>query len=185
VLKRFLSRLPTDERLVLVPHSNAGLYVPGLVAQRRVAAAVFVDAVLPIPGSPTPVAPVALLELLRPKVDADGMLPPWTTWWDEPQVAELFPSRTVREQVEGEQKRLPLSYLTGVVPDAPGWEAVPGPYLSFGDTYAAARQAAAQRGWPTATMPGRHLHMLVDPDGVADQILSLLEQVGVTSIRQG
>jgi hypothetical protein len=30
VLKRFLAALPTDRDLVLVPHSNAGLYVPEL-----------------------------------------------------------------------------------------------------------------------------------------------------------
>lgn len=47
VLRSFLAVLPTDRDVVLVPHSNAGLYVPRLTAHRRVVAYVFVDAGLP------------------------------------------------------------------------------------------------------------------------------------------
>jgi len=45
-LEDFLAALP-DEPVVLVPHSNAGLYVPALAVRRRVLATVFVDAALP------------------------------------------------------------------------------------------------------------------------------------------
>jgi len=84
VLAGLLGALPVDQKLVLVAHSNAGAYVPALVTARPVVAAVFVDAVLPQgTGGPVPLAPAAFLGLLRAKAQADGLLPPWTAWWDD------------------------------------------------------------------------------------------------------
>ncbi len=71
VLDAFLAALPMDRELVLIPHSNAGAYVPALTTQRRIVAAVFVDAVLPPGRGRVPLAPPAFLDLLREK--ADGM----------------------------------------------------------------------------------------------------------------
>ena len=63
---------------------------------------------------------------------------------------------------------------------AAGWDDRPAAYLAFGDTYATERAAAAERGWPTRTMPGRHLHMLVAPAAVVTQLESLLAEIGVS-----
>jgi hypothetical protein len=110
--------------------------------------------------------------------DADGVLPPWTRWWPEPDVAALFPDPVTRHDVGAEQPRLPLAYFDAEVPTPPGWERLPAAYLAFGDGYADERAEAVRRGWPVSTLPGGHLHMLVDPSGVADALTDLVERWG-------
>lgn len=120
VLQGFLAQLPVDADLVLVPHSNAGAYVPELAHLARVSAAVFVDAILPPPAGETPLAPPELLGLLRGWADGDGLLPPWTEWWPEADVAALFPDASTRSQVQREQQRIALDYFEGVRTVPPG-----------------------------------------------------------------
>ena len=48
-LAGFLDTVPPERPVVLVPHSNAGLFVPEIARQRHVVATVFVDAALPQP----------------------------------------------------------------------------------------------------------------------------------------
>ncbi len=167
VLAAFLDAVPDESGLVLVPHSNAGLYVDALAAVRRVDRVVFVDAGLPSPSGPTAVAPAGLRRLLEGLADADGLLPPWTAWWPEPDVERLLPDARTRALVEGEQRRLPLGYFADAVPAPATRRAVTGAYLAFGDTYAEERETAVQRGWPAETLAGEHLHQLVDPVAVA------------------
>jgi hypothetical protein len=87
-----LDGLAPERPVVLVVHSNAGLFVPQLVtsAVRPVVAGVFVDAALPVPAGETPVVPPDLLESLR-GMAVDGRLPQWTDWWAESDVAPMFP----------------------------------------------------------------------------------------------
>ncbi|WP_249714995.1 hypothetical protein [Rhizomonospora bruguierae] len=173
VLAAIENGLPDADDLVLVPHSNAGLYVPALVMKRPVRGAVFVDAVLPPARGSVPVAPAGLRDMLRDHVGADASLPPWTRWWPEESVAGLFPDAETRARVEAEQARVPFDYLTARVDLPDGWDTVPAGYLSFGDTYADEREDARARGWPVHTMPGSHLHLLHDPAGVAANIMEL------------
>lgn len=180
-LQHLLAAVPADPEVVLVPHSNAGLYVPTLVERRRVVATVFVDAGLPPAEGEVPLAPPPLYAALADLVDPDGLLPPWTKWWDSDDVDALFPTAGSRRLVEREQPRLPLRYFAEHLDVPAGWDRAPGAYLAFGDTYAADRTAAAGRRWPTRTMPGRHLHMLMDPGGVARQLTALLGEIGVGS----
>lgn len=172
----FLAAIPADRDAILIPHSNAGLYVPGLAAERRVQGYVFVDAGLPPAAGQVRLAPEEFADFLAAKADQDGMLPPWTQWWDSADISGLFPSEEVRGQVERGQQPMPLSYFAGSLPAPPGWDDRPGAYLGFGATYAAERAAAAARGWPTAVLDGQHLHQLVDPDRVAAEIQALLAQ---------
>ena len=174
-LAAYLAAVPADRDVVLVPHSNAGLFVPSLAAARRVAGYVFVDAGLPLDGADgVPMIPPEFYEMLAGKADGDGLLPPWTQWWDEDSVSELFPDAGTRAAVEREESRLPLSYFAETVPVPPGWADRPGAYLAFGDTYAAERAVAVAQGWPVTTLVGEHLHMLVDPVAVADAITDLI-----------
>lgn len=173
VLATFLEALPGDRDLVLVPHSNAGLYAPALVGARTVVAVVFVDAALPDDGEATALAPATLRARIAELAGPDGMLPPWTRWWDDADISPLFPSPEVRALVEATQPRLPLSYFDASLPVPAHWDRTPCAYLAFGDTYAPERDVAHDRGWPTATRPGAHLHMLVDPTGVAEAIVHL------------
>jgi hypothetical protein len=177
VLAELAAQLPTDPRLVLVPHSNAGLYVPALAARTGAGRAVFVDAVLPAGNGPVRVAPAALIEAVRELADDDGVLPAWTGWWPEDDIAPLFPDEAVRRRVEKEQRRVPLAYLGATVDVPVGWDRIAGAYLAFGSTYADEQARAAALGWPVVPLPGRHLHMLVDPAAVAAQIVLLAEQV--------
>ncbi len=75
-IRALVTAIPTDHDVVLVPHSNAGLYVPALVERHQVVGSVFVDAGLPSLAGRTPLAPPNLYEFLRKLADADGRLPP-------------------------------------------------------------------------------------------------------------
>jgi hypothetical protein len=180
-LAHFAAAVPTDRPVVLVPHSNAGLYVPQLVAGRPLSAAVFVDAGLPEPAGAVDLAAPAMLGHLETLASADGRLPGWSRWWPQEEVSVLFASREQAVEIEREQPRLPLSYFRGRMPVPPGWDAgLAAAYLAFGDTYAAERTAAESRGWPTRTLPGRHLHMLVDPDQVTAALVDLVQQISTS-----
>jgi hypothetical protein len=173
-LAAYLAAIPTDRSVVLIPHSNAGLFVPSLAVRRRVAGYVFVDAGLPGAVDRVPMVPAGFYEMLARKADSSGLLPPWTQWWDGEDLSRLFPDARMREVVESEQQRLPLSYFKESVPVPSGWPSLPGAYLSFGDTYAQERETAVAWGWPVTTLRGEHLHMLVDPVSVANAITDLI-----------
>lgn len=179
VMDHLLSAIPQDGEVILLPHSNAGLYVPALIGQRHVVGAVFVDAGLPPKTDAVPLAPPDLVATLAHKTDGDGLLPPWTAWWDEADVAELFPNPAVRARIEREQPQLPLSYFSARLPVPSGWDTgLAGAYLAFGDTYGEDRDLAAVRGWPTTTLSGLHLHMLMDPIAVTRELQVLLMAIG-------
>lgn len=178
VLEDLVAATPDEAGLVLVPHSNSGLYVAALAARRRLAGVVFVDAALPADSATTATAPEGLVDHLARLVRPDGLLPPWTEWWPEAEVAVLFGDDTVRAAVEREQRRLPLAYFRSRVPTPPGWQALPTSYLAFGDTYAEERDLATRRGWAVETLPGGHLHQLVDPAAVAAAVKRLLVPEG-------
>jgi hypothetical protein len=111
---------------------------------------------------------------------SDGLLPRWTDWWDEEAVAPLFPDQRTRQTVSEEQPRLPLSYYEASVPAPVGWDAQPCAYLLFGLPYDELADEARERGWIVQQLPGRHLHQLVDPDGVARSLLAIADQMGIT-----
>jgi len=122
VMRSILAELPADKDLVLIPHSNAGLYVPALSVQRQVVGSVFVDAGLPANYGRVPLAPPGFLDLLEQKADSDGLLPPWTHWWDEADIAPLFPNAETRDRVEREQRQLPVCYFRESLPVPIGWD---------------------------------------------------------------
>ncbi|MEU6389563.1 alpha/beta hydrolase [Streptomyces sp. NPDC046939] len=167
-------RVPAGTPLVLVAHSNAGLFLPlirtGL--DRPVAGSVFVDAALPAEAGPTPVAPPELLAFLRP-LAVHGRLPRWTDWWDEADIAPMFDDPATRRTVVEEQPTLPLSYYEQRVPVPEGWDDHPCSYLLFGPPYDDVAERARERGWRVAHLPGAHLHQIVDPAGTARHLVEL------------
>jgi hypothetical protein len=177
VLSSFVSGLTHLDDVVLVPHSNAGLYAPALADVVLARATVFVDAALPSSTPTTPLAPPHLLEHLRGLADEEGRLPPWTRWWAAADVDRLFPDDTWRERIEAAQPRLAVPYFTSRARVPEGWAARPAAYLAFGDTYAHETAVARGHGWPVDVLEGGHLHMLREPDAVATGILGLLEQL--------
>lgn len=174
-LGAYLDALPEGEEYVLVPHSNAGLYVPALTEQRHVTSVAFVDASLPpVDGGDVPNMRPEYLESIAAKADHQRLLPVWTQWWNEQEVAALFPDSALREAIVQQQRRLPLAYFEDAVTVRPGWANRPCAYLAFGDGYATEAAAARRLGWPTEVIDGKHLEMLVHPKAVADAILALL-----------
>ncbi len=161
--------------LVLVAHSNAGVFVPVLARGlgRPVAGSIFADATVPEPDGRTPMAGEGFLPFLRGLADPDGRLPRWTDWWEEDDVAPMFPGPQAREVITAEQPRLPLAYYLEHVPAAAGWDDHPCAYLLFSPAYQDQAAEARRRGWPVRSVPGEHLHQIVDPGGVTSALLEL------------
>ena len=155
---------------MLVPHSNAGLYVAALAAARPVERVVFVDAGLPSAAASTPTAPPGFRQQLGGLVADDGLLPPWTRWWPGEDTDALFPDHGARAAVEREQRRLPLAYFDADVPTPAGWERLPAALPRLRGHLRRRAGRGLRRGWPTRTLPGEHLHLLVDPAGVAEAV---------------
>ncbi|CAN5885445.1 hypothetical protein BH24ACT15_BH24ACT15_38200 [soil metagenome] len=175
VSEAFETGVPHNRHVILLPHSNAGLYVPQLIAQRQIVATVFIDAGLPPAAGTVPLAPPGLVDHLATLADDEGILPPWTQWFDEQEVAPLFPDAATRAKVEAEQHRLPLTYFQSMMDVPGGWIDHPAAYLGFGDTYAQEQQQANQWNWPVEVIGGHHLHMLVDPDLVTRHLIALID----------
>jgi hypothetical protein len=150
----------------LVLHSNAGLFVPVIAEAAPVAGSIIVDGRLPGYTRRLP-------DFLRPMVRDDGLLPPWTQWWGEADLAPLFPDEATRTAVSAEAPRLPVGYFEEPIPAPPGWDTKPCGYLRFSEAYGAEAEEAARRGWTVEHLPGLHLHQLVDPDAVADRIVAM------------
>jgi hypothetical protein len=164
--------------LVLVGHSGAGLLLPWIGSRLRpgVRAYVFVDASLPAPDGPTPLAPPAFRAFLEARAVA-GRLPPWSEWWGDEALRELLPDDALRAQLSAEMPKLPLDYFIEQVPTPSGWPDAPCGYLRFSEAYEAAAVDAGARGWPVATLEGGHLHPAVQPDAVAEALLDLLNRL--------
>jgi pimeloyl-ACP methyl ester carboxylesterase len=181
-----MSRLDQDASVLLVAHSNAGLFVPLLVADapRAVRGCLFVDAALPAAADSTPVAPAELLDFLRSKLIGDR-LPPWTQWWDEEDVAPMFPDPHLRAAVTAQEPQLPLAYYEQTVPVPAGWDDVPCGYLLFGPPYHEVAADARRRGWLVEELPGEHLHQIVDPDATADTLIGMAHRLEATDGASG
>lgn len=170
-----LSEVPADARVVLVAHSNAGLLLPVIRSglDHPVSASVFADAALPARTGQTPATPPERLESLRARA-VNGRLPRWTDWWDEEEIAPLFPDPVTRQTVVSEQPELPLAYYEQAIPVPDGWDDHSCSYLLFSAAgYEAEAAEARARGWRVAHLPGEHLHQLVDPAGTARLLIDL------------
>lgn len=172
-----VSGLSPLQPVVLVAHSNAGLFMPLLASNvsRPVLGCLFVDAALPARSGSTPAAPEELLRLLRSRA-REGRLPPWTDWWDEVDVAPMFPDPQTRAAVSAEQPRLPLAYYEQSVPVPVGWDDRPCGYLVFGPPYDELAAEAGVRGWLVEEISGQHLHQIVEPGAVAERLITFAQR---------
>lgn len=174
-----VTRLGGSDAVLLVAHSNAGLLLPPVAdgLARPVAGAVFVDAGLPADHGDTAVAPPVLLERLRALADADGLLPRWSDWWTPEDLAALLPDPATRAEVVADQPRLPLDYFEQALPVPPSWADVACAYVQFSPAYDDHAARARRARWPTERVPGGHLHQVVDPEGVTQVLLAMVERV--------
>ena len=92
----------------VVCHSNAGRYAVAVAGGVPV---VHVDAALPPESGEVALAPEALLDHLTGLADEASLLPPWTRWWDDDDVATVVPDPTVLAAIRAEERRMPLAYF--------------------------------------------------------------------------
>ncbi|HSF98188.1 MAG TPA: hypothetical protein VLA55_05815 [Ornithinibacter sp.] len=165
---------------VVIAHSNAGRYAVAAAAGTPV---VHVDAALPPTSGDATLAPEAVLDHLAGLADTGGLLPPWTRWWPEEDVAAVVPDPRVLAGIRAVEPRMPLSYLRARLGAPPGWRQEAQAFLALGETYADELALARRLGWPTAVLEGAgHLHHLVEPDAVAMAVAELAARLGVGSV---
>jgi hypothetical protein len=159
--------------LVLAGHSGAGPLLP-IVGHDvgDVRTYLFVDATIPARTGSTPVVPAEFLASLETRAE-NGYLPKWSQWWGEDAMRTLVPDDAMRVRLEEEMPLLPLTYFQESVPVPPDWPDAACGYLQFSPAYDAEVREAEARGWRTLRLPGEHLHMVVDPEGVAAALIDL------------
>ena len=158
--------------VVLVGHSGAGALLPAIadVLGGRVRGAVFVDALLPHPGSSWfDTAPEPLREHLTALV-RDGRLPPWNEWFPADAIEALLPDAEVRERFVGELPRLPIAYFEEPAPAPAGWTGVGCHYVRLSEAYDRAADEAQRRGWTVVREDADHLAPLTRPERISDLI---------------
>lgn len=163
--------------VVLVLHSGAGALAPALerALTSQVAAAVFVDAILPHPGLAwLDTAPPALRADLHAGAEA-GLSPSWDQWWPPGALERLVPDPQLRSALLAELDPLPLAYFEAIAPEAD--LAAPGGYLQLSGAYEDDAQRARARGWPVRRLQLNHLSPLTAPDEVAVMVESLARDV--------
>jgi hypothetical protein len=140
-----------------------------------VAAAGFVDAILPHPGATWfDSAPAALGEQLR-GLARHGRLPPWHQWFPQDAVSELLPDERLRRRFIAELPRVPLAYFEEAAPEVTDWPSAPCGYLQLSAAYDGEAREAERRGWLVVGEPADHLAMLTRPAVVASVLNRLVK----------
>ncbi|MDQ1424509.1 MAG: hypothetical protein QOD72_2007 [Acidimicrobiaceae bacterium] len=165
------------KHVILVGHSGAGPLLPVVSAHldATVDAYVFVDASVPPLEGATTAASNSFLAVLEGLSDK-GNLPPWSAWWGPGVMEKLVPDPTLRAAIEAELPRMPLSYFTESIPVPAGWADTPSAYLQFSAPYQDDAATALAHGWPVHRIVGQHLHLVVEPNAVAEAVVALAQQ---------
>ena len=175
-----------DAPLHLVAHSGAGYLPPQLAftqrsARRAVRCYVFLDAGLPVPR------PASRLELLAGEdagmaaelealLTAGGRFPPWS---DE-DLRALISDDALRGGVVGSLRPRGRDFFTETLPFPSGetdWPDAPCGLLQTSEAYAGPARSARSRGWPVVERGGGHFAACVDPEGVARDLLGLVDRL--------
>ncbi len=178
-----IARAAGPQPVVLVAHSWAGPLLPQIGFARRsarapVAGYVFCDASLPRPGTPTRLELLefedpALAAELRAVLEAGGRFPAWT----DADLRPLVPDDHDRAALLRSVRPRPLDFFTEPLPSAPDWPDAPCAYLRTSEAFDRPARIAASRGWPVASRDGGHFAALVDPQGLARDLLALLDRL--------
>lgn len=177
LVERWVAQVRGSGADALAAHSNAGYLAPLVRAAADPGLPlVLVDAALPPASGTVRLAPDVFRDHLAGLADGDGLLPPWTRWWDEDDLDAAVPPPH-RAAVEADCPRVPLAYVDSSVTAPDGWVDGPTAYLAYGDAYAPEAAAAASYGWPVTRLGGGHLHHLVDPGAVAAEVVRLLAEL--------
>jgi hypothetical protein len=141
------------------------------VRPRRV---VFVDAGLP-PCSGSFTAGGGFLPTLR-GLATDGVLPPWSQWWNAEMLGKLVPDHVRRSVIESELPRVPLAWYEAVIRVPSGWcAAADCAYVLLSDAYRDDADRASELGWQVVERPGTHLDIVSDDVGIAETLVGLID----------
>ena len=177
-----ITRAIRDEQdVLLVGHSGAGRLIP-LVADAldRSTPCMFIDALLPLGPDQHPDDPPDpddwFLAHVR-SLAVDGVLPPWSEWWGTEVWKSLVPDPSRRAELGAALPRVTLASVEEEPSPPVRWSG-PAAYLRFSEMYRAEADDAQGRGWIVDKLVGEHLHMTVDPAGVARSLVALAERLG-------
>lgn len=155
---------------LVVGHSGAGAAIPAIGAALGAQGLIFLDAILPPEnGTWAPVEPFRTR--LVNMADADGMLPPWNTWWNPNMMRRLVPDEALRGRIEGECVPVQLDlYLSGSV-QPEGWSSPKScVYIRLSNAYTDETNEAEARGWSVTRLDGSHLDAATRPVETANLI---------------
>ena len=163
--------------VVLAGHSGAGGLLPAIAEafEPEVRAAIFIDAILPHPGSGWfDTAPAALVSRLRSRVEA-RLLPRWDQWFSAKLLADLIPDDEMREACVAELPAVPEAYGDAIAPACPSWPPRAVGYLQLSDAYDGEAGDARRLGWIWRRERLHHLAPLTHPVKVAESLQSLID----------
>lgn len=167
---------------VVVGHSGAGVIMANVARALDVQQLRFVDAVLP-PDEGEWYPSVRIRSSLASLANADGILPPWNTWWNPNMMRRLVPDDDLRSIIEFECQPTPLSLYDNPALQPQGWSSPEScVYIRLSGAYSEEANDARHRGWMVLERSGNHLDAAADPGGVADLIERSLK---TTRIRVG
>lgn len=170
---RAASAVPHGSDVVLVGHSGGGMLLP-LIAARSTARSVsyvFVDSGLPPAEGTLELAGDEFRATLQERVEPDGRLPAWHTWWGDNAMEWLVSDAERRAEVIADVPRLALAYFDARPPLPLLWRSSPCGYLLLSEVYRAAADEAKAEGWPVVEVLGTHLELVNRPSAVAAAIV--------------
>jgi hypothetical protein len=151
---------------VVVGHSRAGAYLPGIVDAVGGAGldVVFLDARLPHPGTSWVASlPPQRAEWLR-ETAASGRVPAWDTWFPAGSLDELLTDPGQRREVLHDLPALPWDLVTEVLPaPGPAWDSARHIYLQLSAAYRPTADEAEERGYRVRRRDADHLAMVTQP----------------------
>jgi hypothetical protein len=169
--------VPTGAPTVIVGHSRAGAYLPGIAdaVGGDGLDVVFLDARLPHPGTSwVGSLPPERAAWLR-DMAVSGRLPTWDSWFPDSSIDNLLPDPGQRRRVLGGLPRLPWQVVDEVLPaTGAAWDAAGRVYLQLSDEYRSTAEEAGACGYRVLRRDAHHLAMVTQPAMVADLLLSAL-----------
>jgi hypothetical protein len=160
---------------VVVGHSRAGAYLPGIADALGGDGldVVFLDARLPHPGTSwIGSLPPERAAWLR-QMAVSGRLPTWDTWFPADSLDDLMPDPDQRRRVLRGLPELPWQVLSEVLPVPGGaWNSARRVYLQLSAAYQPTAAEAEAGGYLVRRRDADHLAMVTQPAVVAELLLS-------------
>ncbi|WP_410810603.1 hypothetical protein [Micromonospora sp. 067-2] len=164
-------------RTVVVGHSRAGAYLPGIadaIGGDRLDV-VFLDARLPHAGTSwvgsVPAERAAWLRTMA----VSGRLPTWDSWFPAHSLEDLLPEPGQRRRLLHGLPELPWQVVSEVLPMAGrAWDAAEHVYLQLSAAYQSTAEQANEYGYRVQRLDADHLAMVTQPAAVTDLLLSAL-----------